>query len=238
MRVSLIIVCTGKYDRFLQPLIDSAEEWFFKGEEYDIYLFTDAPNRPPKARRGEVHVQPIEHVPFPFATLYRYKYMSEHRDWFTADNLFYIDVDMRFVGAIAEEILPDHRGLVAIRHPGFWKTGWGSRKTHYKSLAYVPPDMQFGYMCGGIQGGTRDAYLNAADEMWNNILIDFEVASQIGFTDNCGILAEYHDESHWNAYLKKHPFKALPPSYCYPETWHIPFERRILALKKNMREVR
>jgi hypothetical protein len=46
------------------------------------------------------------------------------------------------------------------------------------------------------------------------------------------------DESHWNAYIKKHPAKLLSPSYCYPETWHIPFEKRILALKKNLREVR
>ena len=74
--------------------------------------------------------------------------------------------------------------------------------------------------------------------MWNNTLRDVEKASEMGYTQNNGLLVDMADESYWNAYIKEHPAMLLPPSYCYPETWHIPFERRILALKKNLREVR
>ena len=65
-RVGMCIVCTGKYDRFLQPLLDSAEEWFFKGENYDVYLFTDAPQRPLEARRATIFPVAVEHSPFPW----------------------------------------------------------------------------------------------------------------------------------------------------------------------------
>jgi hypothetical protein len=236
-RIGLCIVCTGRYDRFLQPLLDSAEEWFFKGENYDVYLFTDAPQRPLEARRATIFPVAVEHHPFPWIAMQRYKFISEY-DGFRADNLFYIDVDMRFVGEVGEEILPDHRGLVATRHPGFWKHGWGSKKTHPSSVAYVPPSKWYGYACGAFEGGTREAFVKASAEMWDNILRDAEKASEIGYTQNNGILVDMADESHWNAYIKQHPVKLLPPSYCYPETWHIPFEKKILALRKNLREVR
>lgn len=237
-RVSLVIVCTGKYDRFLQPLIDSAEEWFFKGENYDIYLFTDDPDKELKIKRGTIFKQKVDHKPFPFIAMERYKFISEYRDMFRAEYLFYIDVDMRLAGEVGEEILPDHRGLVATRHPGFWKYGWGSKKTHPMSLAYVPEGRRINYVCGAFEGGTREAFVGASDVMWGQMLDDRGTASRIGYTQNDGLLADMADETYWNAYIKQHPAKLLPPSYCYPETWHIPFEKKILALKKNMREVR
>jgi hypothetical protein len=238
MRASLVIVCTGKYDRFLQPLLDSAEEWFFKGEDYDVYLFTDAPNRLLQARRATIFPVEVEHHPFPFIALQRFKFISEHKDLFRAENLFYIDVDMKFVGAVGAEILPDEKGLVGTRHPGFYKYGWGSRKTPVQSTAYVSLEKRMRYQCGAFQGGTKEAYTEAARVMWGNILTDFETAARMNYTHNYGVLADMADETHWNAYLRNHPFKELPPSYCYPETWHIPFKPLILALKKNYREVR
>ena len=232
-RVGLVILCTGKYDRFLQPLIDSAEEWFFKGEEYDIYLFTDAPNRLLKAQRASIFPVAVEHKPFPYIAMDRYKFISEYD--FRADYLFYIDVDMRFVGEVGAEILPRDKDLVATRHPGFWKHGWGSKRTHSASVAYVPPSKWYGYACGAFEGGTREGFVKASRDMWGNILRDVEKAAEIGHD---GLLVDMADETYWNAYIKEHPVHLLPPSYCYPETWHIPFEKKILALKKNLREVR
>lgn len=234
-RASLVILCTGKYDRFLQPLIDSAEEWFFKGENYDIYLFTDDPDRELKIQRGTIFKQKVDHKPFPFIAMERYKFISEYGDMFRAEHLFYIDVDMRFVGEVGEEILPDHKGLVATRHPGFWKHGWGSNKTHPMSVAYIPEHRRISYVCGAFEGGTRDAFVKASEDMWGWILDDVETATRVRHE---GLLVDMADETYWNTYIKQHPAKLLPPSYCYPETWHIPFERRILALKKNLREVR
>ena len=237
VRVGLCIVCTGRYDRFLQPLLDSAEEWFFKGEAYDVYIFTDAPHASLRASRATIFTEAVEHHPFPFIAMEMYKFIAEYKG-FRADNLFYIDVDMKFVGEVGAEILPDHRGLVATRHPGFWKYGWGSRKCHPLSQAYVPEQQRVSYVCGAFEGGSKEAFMEASREMWANILRDAEKSTEIGWTTNYGVLADMHDESHWNAYIKKHPAKLLPPEYCYPETWHIPFEPKIYALKKDYREVR
>jgi len=234
-RASLVILCTGKYDRFLQPLIDGAEQWFFKGENYDVYLFTDDPDRELKIQRGTIFRQKVDHKPFPFIAMERYKFISEYRDMFRADHLFYIDVDMRFAGEVGEEILPKGKDLVATRHPGFWKHGWGSKKTHPSSVAYVPPSRWYGYACGAFEGGTREGFIKASEDMWDNVLIDIGKASLIGHE---GLLVDMADETYWNAYIKEHPAHLLPPSYCYPETWHIPFEKKILALKKSLKEVR
>jgi hypothetical protein len=237
-RIGLVILCTGKYSIFLNPLLDSAEEWFFKGENYDVYLFTDGPVTRIHDHRSTIFPIEVEHSPFPFIAMKRYKFISEYRDVFRAQNLMYIDVDMKFVGEVGAEILPDERGLVATRHPGFFKYGWGSRKTHVRSTAYVPEDKRIRYMCGAFEGGETKKFVEASETMWNNILEDFETAAKIGYTHNYGVLADFADETHWNAYLKGHPYKELSPSYCYPETWSIPFEKKILALKKNYREVR
>ncbi len=73
---------------------------------------------------------------------------------------------------------------------------------------------------------------------------DLETAKEIGYTDNHGILAEWHDESALNWYLlsgeNKDKYRAtLSSSYCYPESWIIPnCSKIILALDKNHKEIR
>jgi len=32
--------------------------------------------------------------------------------------------------------------------------------------------------------------------------------------------------------------KFLDPSYCYPESWNLPYEKKLLALDKNHQEIR
>ncbi len=234
-RVSLAIVCTGKYDRFLQPLIDSAEKHFFPGESYDVYIFTDAPTRSIEAHRATIYPIEVQHHPFPTIAVKMYQFLIDNADMFRTEYLFTIDADMLFVGDVGEEILGD---LVAVLHPGFWKHGWGDRKTTYESTAYVPPSKWYNYVTGAFEGGKTKLFLEAAREIWDNILIDYSKAAAMGYTANAGLLAQMHDESHWNCYVKKHKVKLLNPGYCYPEMWSVPFEPKIKALKKNLREVR
>lgn len=238
MRVGLIILCTGKYDRFLRPLVNSAEEFFFPGGPYDIYLFSDAHVDPGIAKRGTIYHREVLHHPFPFIKMELYRFVSEYREMFRAENIFFIDADMKFVGTVGEEILPDDKGLVAVRHPGFWKSGWGDMKTDSRSKAYLSPSKWYGYVTGAFEGGKTELFVKAAEEMWDDICEDHKTSVEIGYDKNWGVLAHMHDESHWNRYVKTHPCKMLSPSYCYPETWTIPFEKKILALHKNMKEVR
>ena len=230
-RVGLLIIATGKYDTFLQPLIDSADKFFFPGEEVDIYIFSDKPyNDPIKSDRFNIQVMEIKHHPFPLATLYRYKHFHTYRNVLTSDYLFYLDVDMKFVGLVGEEILGE---IVCVRHPGFYKGGWGSQNCDPKSLAYLPKEKWGQYKAGGFQGGKSETYLEAC-----NIL-----NARIQDDEGRGVLAEWHDETHWNWYLNtlaRNPL-TLDPGYCYPEApWAkgMPFVKRIMALDKNHADMR
>jgi hypothetical protein len=246
-KVGLLVISTGKYDQFVQPLIDSIEDNFFRGHTVDVYLFTDKPAIEIETRRINLFIGEIPSYKFPWATLYRYKIITQFSEWIYADYLFYIDVDMLFCGRVSEEILFD--GLTAVLHPGYFKNnGWGSKHTHHQSLAYLPASLQHHYYCGGFQGGRRKDYLEAAAILSEMIEIDLDTARDMGYGNNNGILAEYHDETFWNWYLKTMDplkVKTLTPAYCMVEEmelrqkWGIAdIDPLIIALKKNHKEVR
>lgn len=231
----MIIICTGKYDIFLQPLVDSMDKYLLRGHEIDLYLFSDkgytisVPKRMTKTRIE------IPHLPFPIPTLYRYKWISEHSDKLVAKNLYYLDVDMLFVNKVGEEILPDDSGLVATRHPGFYHGGWGDHGTKDNSLAYLSPDKRQNYYAGGFQGGDRYVFIEASNIMADHINTDY----------GHGVIAQWNDESHWNWYLKHHAYKELSPEYCMVEEmklrrkWGIDnLTPRLIALKKDHIKIR
>lgn len=243
--VGLVAICTGKYDVFIQPLIDSADKWFFKNESFDFYLLSDRDYTVTIPERINYKRMFVPHLPFPLPTLLRYKWINQYKDELTAQNLFYIDIDMLFVNEVGREILPDKSGLTATCHPGYFRGGWGDNETHPMSTAYLRPTMRKNYYAGGFQGGEREVFLNAVQLMAENIDIDFDTAKACDITANNGVLAKWADESHWNKYLKYHQFKELNPEYCMVEEielrvkWGInTLTPRILALKKNHKEIR
>jgi hypothetical protein len=245
-KVGIIIIATGKYDVFLRPLIDSIDKYFFRSLHVDIFIFSDKESDLPTYERLYLYWAEIEHIPFPFATLYRYRHITRFSEWLTSDNLYYIDVDMLLVDEVGDEILPDESGLVAVHHPGFYaKGGWGDNGTPIQSRAYLTPSLRNDYFAGGFQGGERTAYLKACKLMSEDIDIDLDTAKEIGWENNSGVLARYHDESFWNKYLKYHPFKALTPRYCMVEElnlrelWGISdIKPAILALHKDHKKFR
>jgi hypothetical protein len=234
--VGIILIATGAYDMFLQPLLDSMEKYFFIDHSICIYLFTDKKHSIVCSERIAISEFRVPCLKFPYPTLYRYKWISEKTASMKSDNIFYMDVDMLFVDYVGEEILPDGSGLVAVHHPGFYaKGGWGDRGTAEGSTAYIPRPLRKRYYAGGFQGGERSAYLSACASMAKNIDTD----------EKRGLMACWHDESHWNKYLTGHEFMALTPAYCMVEEmnlrerWGIShISPKIIALKKNHSEIR
>ena len=91
------------------------------------------------------------------------------------------------------------------QHPMFYPY-----ERNKKSLAYIAPyGKNYTYYMGGLNGGTAEAYLNMIHTLAHNIRDDY----------NRGIVAKVHDESHINAYLRKHPCKKLGREFCWPEEW-------------------
>jgi histo-blood group ABO system transferase len=221
MKIGLLLIATGKYERFIEPLIISARRNFLHDEEVSYFLFTDSVEPYPECK-----VIPVTHRPWPYPTLMRYNIFYSHGHLFNGmDYLFYCDIDMLFVDEVGREVLGDR---VAVQHPGYYGQR-GTPETRPESLAYISTNVNMQYFAGGFNGGRTQEFLTMARLIDQNIQADLEN----------GIIAIWHDESHLNRYFCDNPpTLILDPGYCYGESMKIPFKQRILALDKDHRRLR
>jgi len=202
MKTALLLLATGsKYEQYIQPLVDSAERFF---PAHDTFIWSE--RTPDAAKVGSrvfaFHKEPLG---YPNETLHRYHtFLTQEKLLREYDYLYYCDIDMLFVAPInGEEIFSD--GITATLHPGYVGMR-GTPERRPESTAFC--NSNIAYYCGGFQGGNAKAYLDAARWMAANIDED----------EKRSIVAEWHDESHWNRYLAANPpARTLTPDYCYPE---------------------
>lgn len=221
--VGLLVMATGKYTTFVPPLIDSAEKYFCRNHKVTYFVFTDGPIET-KAKNVVIIYQP--RLGWPYDTMMRYHVYYDHREVLeTQDYLFACDADMLFVNEVGDEILSER---VATQHPGFVGKR-GSYETDPRSLACINDDEGEQYFAGGFYGGSAKEVIRIAHTNAQNI--DADLAK--------GVIAVWHDESHWNRYcIDNKPTLILSPSYCYPESWTLPYPKKLLALDKNHAEFR
>lgn len=220
--IGVLIMATGKYIQFVDPLMASAEEYFCKDHNVTYFIFTDS-DLPSKENVVYIHQ---DRLGWPFDTMNRYHaYLASQDVLQKQDYLFACDADMLFVGEVGDEILGK---LVATQHAGFIKTR-GTYERNPKSKACVFDYEGEQYFAGGFYGGETKEILAAITVNVNNINDDLER----------GIIAIWHDESHWNRYCIDHkPTVVLSFFYCYPESWDNSCSRKLLALDKNHEEMR
>lgn len=225
-KIGLLVIATGKYDQFIPLLFTSTKKHFMKNHDVTMFVFTDQNF---SEKKGMI-ILPHVHEAWPNPTLKRYHVFDKYKDELTKmDYLYYCDADMRFVSEVGDEILPDaDKELVATEHPGFFGGRRGTYETRVESTACVAPNEGSIYFAGGFNGGTSAAFLKMSEEIKKRVDKDLE----------SGIVAVWHDESQLNRYLIDNSPKVLNPSYCYPESWNIPFEKKLLALDKNHSEIR
>lgn len=230
-QIGLILIATNKYKQFVQQFIDSANKYFCVNHDVTIVLFCDELIDLFSERIKVIQLN-IPSYRFPEASLYRYKLISDNQILLSQfDQLFYSDVDMKFVDFVGDEIFSE--GLTAVTHPGYYKGGWGSPNNNPLSTSYLPHELRKTYVAGGFQGGYTRIYLMAAKIAEVNIRQDLEK----------NIMAEWHDETHWNLLANTYnsQLNLLSPSYCYPEaSWFDKqaFEPKLIALDKNHKELR
>jgi hypothetical protein len=228
MKIGLLIIATGKYKKFLKDLIDTADNFFLIENEVTYLLFVDEFVDIKSNRKIEQVI--IDHKPWPYPTLLRYKHFSDNSHLFSdMDYLYYVDSDMIFENKVDEEIFSD---IVCVAHPWFIGNR-GTPENDSRSLAYIPDSVNFQYMAGAFFGGNKDCILN----MFNFI------SRQIDIDHSRGIIAKWHDESHSNKFFILYKTKVLSPEYCYNKqspyctnvkSW-IP---RIVQVEKNENEIR
>lgn len=225
-KIGIVAIATGKYDQFIPPLYKSVKKFFCTNHQVKMFVFTDG-NIP---ESDDIQRIEQEHMTWPHATLQRYHIFDKHSEILKdMDYIYYLDADMRIVAPVGDEIFPDtESGLVGTEHPGFYGGRRGTYDTNPESTAYVNSNEGNHYFAGGFNGGTSESFLRMASTIKNNINKDFEK----------NYIAIWHDESHLNRYLIDNPPKMLSPTYCYPESWQLPFEKKILALDKNHSDLR
>lgn len=219
-KIGLLVMATYKYTHFVPPLIESARKHFCTDHDVTFFVFTDG-EIPQSDDIVQIHQMRLG---WPFDTMMRFEVYAKHSDLLaTQDYLFACDADMLFVDAVGDEILGER---VATMHPGFVGLR-GSYERNPASLAYVRPDEGKHYFAGGFLGGRAHEVLHIAKTASKNIRDDL----------NRGIIAEWHDEAHWNRYcIDNEPTVILTPSYCYPEELLLNFHKRLLALCKNHKD--
>jgi histo-blood group ABO system transferase len=215
--IGLLIVATGKYICFVNPLIESAKKYFCRNHRVTYFVFTDQEFDPPEdVVRIEQH-----RLGWPYDTMMRYQiYLDHWQRLLKQDYLFACDADMLLVGDVGDEILGKR---VATLHPGFLGKR-GSYETNSRSKAYIGKREGSYYFAGGFYGGERDSFFHILKTNIDHIQDDLRR----------GIIAVWHDESHWNRYcIDFPPTLILTPSYCYPEGWDLPYKKKLVALEKD-----
>lgn len=232
MTIGLLLISTGKYRQFVQPLLEGVKKYFFVNHQIQVNLFTDCSDEFIGDERVKIKKHPIPSYKFPYATLYRYQIFCT-QTYNDCDYLAYLDVDMAIVDYIDDSILGN---IVAVRHPGFDKKGGGSWETNEKSMAYTYPENRIAYYAGGFNLGKREYYYRLMQRMKVDIEED----------EKNGIMPIWQDESVWNRHLSEtKAFKELDSSYCCVEQMHLRklwgidgLSPKIIALEKNHEQIR
>jgi histo-blood group ABO system transferase len=100
--IGLLIVATGKYIRFVNPLIESAKKHFCQNHHVTYFVFTDQEFDPPE---DVVRIEQPR-LGWPYDTMMRYQVYLDH--WprlLKQDYLFACDADMLFVGDVGDQTL-------------------------------------------------------------------------------------------------------------------------------------
>lgn len=213
-RVAVCLVATGRYKQFLPNVMQSCVMHMCKPHHLEFHVITDVPDEVADTIGPcPIYKYFTPRKGFPGDTLYRYHYMLKaERALKNVDHIFYMDADYWVCNATdTEQLLVE--GLVATSHilnlTEKASNARGPVETNPQSTAGFPADRSNPrYYCGGFQGGSTAAYLQACHTISANIDKD----------DARRILAKWHDESHWNRYLLDHPpAVVLSQSYMFPE---------------------
>lgn len=224
-RIAILYICTGKYHVFWDKFHASAQKNLFPQAEKHFFVFSDAP-REALARDDMTYIyQP--RLGWPNDTLKRFHMFSRIADKLQEyDFIFFFNANIVFLDEITEEILPSpEEGLVVVQHPGYYAARPYDfpYEQNRRSTAYINCGKGKCYICGGVNGGTRQAYTTMIQDLVKAIDTDMWH----------GIVAVWHDESHINKYIIDRPYKLLSPAYAVPENVNLPFAPKILILDKS-----
>ena len=219
-RVGLLVMATGKYIEFVDPLLDSADDYFCKNHEVTYYIFTDGQLAP----RKNVVIIEQEQLGWPYDTMMRFAVYNKHKNRLAdCDYLFACDADMLFADHVGSEMFGSR---IATVQPNYL---FDAKPYEHNPLSTACINRNEGtdYFAGGFYGAHKEEFFKLTQTIADNICIDLAR----------GYIAINNDESHLNRYFIDHkPDVILSPSYCHFEDWRSPYPKKIIALVKTAQE--
>jgi hypothetical protein len=227
--IAILYIALGKYDVFWDDFYKSCEQYFCPGDSKYYFVFTDSDH----IKNGK-NVRKIyqDDLGWPFSTMYRYKFFLRIKDELAKfSHVVYLNGNCEFMTSVSAQDFfgIESQSLVACLHPGYFDAKPSSFTTErrFASSAFILSPKK--YYAGGINGGTASIFIGSLEQL--NGLIESDLKN--------GILAVWHDESYWNAFLAK--FSAedgnylheLDPGFLHPDQWKLPFSMKIKLRNKS-----
>lgn len=228
--LAILYICTGKYDIFWKDFYASSEKHFCKGDKKHYYVFTDSKVI---QSRDNVTVLYQDNLGWPMIACYRYRILLRiEQELEKFDAMAFFNANALFVDDVSHEEFFSNKpeSLVCVLHPLFPKEKAADAPFEQRPLctAYVPPENRKQYCQSAISAGTKNLYMAMLRDLAANTEKDLEN----------GIVATWHDESQWNAYVNNNTsiepcLHILSQSYMYPESYDFPYAKKILMRDKH-----
>ncbi|XP_029600390.1 globoside alpha-1,3-N-acetylgalactosaminyltransferase 1 isoform X2 [Salmo trutta] len=238
LTIATTVFAVGKYVRFLQDFLETAEKHFMVDFNVRYYVFTDRPDDVPSVNLSQGRHLSVIQVP----GSNRWQEISARRMEIIqtaierqisreADYIFCLDVDSKFHARWGAESLGR---LVAVIHPWFYQ----QTRDHFTyerrpaSTAYIPMDEGDYYYAGAVFGGSVEDVYTLTKVCRNQLEEDARNS----------IEAAWQEESHLNRYLLYNkPSKLLSPEYQWDDKKTKTKEVKVIRFSsviKNYAEIR
>lgn len=206
MKIAVMYICTGKYERFWDEFYRTSELYFYPGAEKHYFVFTES-ERVMGQRYQNVTYLYQKRTGWPYDTLLRFHWFAMVQDQMeTYDYCYYCNANSVFTGTVTPEVIPlptEEKPLILwchTAHYGDYSSNDITTERNPESTAYIGPDVACRQHGGGFFGGTGAAFRKLTLDLRDNIQADL----------NKGIIAVWHDQSHIIKYGAEHAHMEVP----------------------------
>ncbi|XP_029600392.1 globoside alpha-1,3-N-acetylgalactosaminyltransferase 1-like [Salmo trutta] len=238
LTIATTVFAVGKYVRFLQDFLETAEKHFMVDFNVRYYVFTDRPDDVPSVNLSQGRHLSVIQVPgsnrwqeISARKMKTIQTAIERQISREADYIFCLDVYSKFHARWGAESLGR---LVAVIHPWFYQ----ATRDHFTyerrpaSTAYIPMDEGDYYYTGAVFGGSVEDVYTLTKVCRNQLEEDARNS----------IEAAWQEESHLNRYLLYNkPSKLLSPEYQWDDKKTKTKEVKVIRFStviKNYAEIR
>ncbi len=205
-RVGFFLMGTGLYIRLVEQVILSIDKHFCSSSPslssshfVHYFVLTDATNLNSTLIKHNYTIIHTPHLAWPFSTLSRFQHLhslfyNKNASLLTTyDYLYWLDVDMRLVDDVCEDIFGD---LVGVIHPqrDTSERSYPYESSNEESTAYLSQENRYEnpYYFGAFWGGRVEHVFQLIVTCDENVKYDYEKLN--------GFVAHQHDESHLNRF--------------------------------------